>query len=329
MDKLAHHLLAELVAAGANIQLLDQGMVETGQQLLRKTPIFYGRLRHLQANVYHALSEYSAALAILGKKHPLVTTIHDVVPFHYMLQRPLVFSYQATCAKLAARSDRFIATSFTTRKAISRVLNIPLNKISVIYYGVDHTTYRPRTVSKQKCEKTILYVGEISRSKGVFDLLTAFTIMSRKLSPAKPRLILVGKGRDLPRVRRMIDGGGMNVELKGYVEEAQLPYYYNRSDAFVWPSYFGFGLSVLEAMASGLPVIASDTFDTAEYVSDAGFLYQKGDVTALADTMFDLLLHDDLHKKMSEKGLARVKEFDWKNSALKMIDIYRELSGDV
>ena len=116
------------------------------------------------------------------------------------------------------------------------------------------------------------------------------------------------------------------VIFAGYVDEDELPAWYNAADLFVYPSlYEGFGLPPLEAMACGCPVITSNTSSLPEVVGDAGIMVDPHDVDALADAMERVLTDESLREDMRRRGLERAKRFSWQRSAREMWDIYEEV----
>jgi glycosyltransferase involved in cell wall biosynthesis len=114
------------------------------------------------------------------------------------------------------------------------------------------------------------------------------------------------------------------VVFLGQVPADILPALYNGAVAFAYPSlYEGFGLPPLEAMACGVPVIASDTSSLPEVVGDAGVLVDPKDTDALADALAALLNDDERRAELSARGLARARAFSWEKAARKTLEIYR------
>jgi glycosyltransferase involved in cell wall biosynthesis len=152
-------------------------------------------------------------------------------------------------------------------------------------------------------------------------LIKAFYKLKKKLPDAK----IVKVGRPGSRVGRkgllkLID----NLELQNditfidYVPETELPRYYNSADLFVFPSaYEGFGLPPLEAMACGVPVIASNAASLPEVVGGACVMKNPQDVDGFAKAMYSVLTDDGLRENMIKKGLKRARLFSWQKTAEK------------
>jgi glycosyltransferase involved in cell wall biosynthesis len=151
---------------------------------------------------------------------------------------------------------------------------------------------------------------------------------------------LVGRGTDCELVIAGGDKGGRldvldailrtrltgRVHLVGHVEDAAMPALYSGARALVFPSlYEGFGLPALEAMASGTPVIASNTTGLAEAVGDAGLTIDPRSPEDLAEAMRTLLADDALRDRLVAAGLARAADFTWARTAAATAGVYRDL----
>ena len=138
---------------------------------------------------------------------------------------------------------------------------------------------------------------------------------------------MIGKWKFTPifeTVQRL--GLEPHVHFTGYVEEEDLPAVYNGADLFVFPSlYEGFGLPVLEAMASGTPVITSNCSSLPEVGGDAAILIDPYDVDAIAEAMQQVLLNPTLAASLRVKGLAHAKKFSWERTAQETIAVYERV----
>jgi glycosyltransferase involved in cell wall biosynthesis len=169
----------------------------------------------------------------------------------------------------------------------------------------------------------MLYVGTLEPRKNLSTLLRAYACL-----PQRDRVKLVlagGRGWQMAQTLGLIEAWGLaqDVILPGYISHDMLPLWYNAADIFVYPSlYEGFGLPLLEAMACGVPVIASDTTSLPEAVGPDGLLVPPEDVGAWADTMHRLLDHEDLRAALAERGRERAKTFTWQNTARQTVAAY-------
>jgi glycosyltransferase involved in cell wall biosynthesis len=120
------------------------------------------------------------------------------------------------------------------------------------------------------------------------------------------------------------------VILVGYVKEADLPAVYGGALAFVFPSFGeGFGLGPLEAMASGTPVLSSDTTSLPEVGGDAARYFDPHDVESMVEATREVLANAELREEMCRLGLAQAAQFSWKRAAAETWAVYQELMSEV
>jgi glycosyltransferase involved in cell wall biosynthesis len=133
--------------------------------------------------------------------------------------------------------------------------------------------------------------------------------------------------RDLgARIERL--GLARAVRFVGYVPVADLPFIYNLSEFFLFPSlYEGFGLPVIEAMACGTPVITSATSSLGEIAAGAALTIDPEDTGALAEAIDRLARDRTLRAHLAEQGLARAQTFSWQRTAREMLTVYRRAAG--
>jgi glycosyltransferase involved in cell wall biosynthesis len=171
-------------------------------------------------------------------------------------------------------------------------------------------------------KRYILFVGSLEPRKNLPALLNAWNQIRREF-PEVALVIAGGRGS----VFRAIDlpVGGANLFYVGHMD-AELPALYADADLFVLPSFDeGFGLPALEAMACGTPVIVSNGGALPEVVGDAGFIFDLSAPDTLAQSMQECLTDKNLRASLIEKGLARVKQFSWQNTATEIWKTLNEL----
>jgi glycosyltransferase involved in cell wall biosynthesis len=285
-------------------------------------------------DVYHGTN---ARLPFAKAKAKYVLTIHDLIPLMYPELNSRAFSYyMSKMLKLsAARADLIIAVSENTRRDIVRSLSVSADKIRVVHEGVDRS-FKP--LDKTACadyvkrkyglEKGfILFVGRLEPRKNVTGLLTGFRLLLDR-TRADLSLALVGGMTWIhDEIMRSISEQGLDdrVHLIHGATHGELPLLYNSASVFVLPSlYEGFGLPLVEAMACGTPVVASNISSVPEIVGDAGILVDPRRPECIAEaleaSMFEYAKRDELIRR----GRERAKSFSWESVAAKTLDVYEE-----
>ena len=230
------------------------------------------------------------------------------------------FMFRTFVPRSARRADRVLAISERTKRDLIEHYGIPEQKIVVTPLGVD-PTFRPNGTTPEG-PPYALFVGGIQPRK---DPLTAIEALA--LADGDLRLVLVGdEKRGGDEVRAAIERLGLErrVELAGYVEHEGLASLYRGAACLVFPSrYEGFGLPVLESMASGTPVVASRTGAVPEVAGEAAVLVDPGDPEALAEGIREVLSDRD---RFVAAGLERAKGFTWAETARRTLEVYRELT---
>ncbi len=291
-------------------------------------------------DVIHA--HYAVPQGLLGtllkhvKRKPLITTLHGSdVTILAADRRPFT---RALVRYVLNTSDVVITVSGFLKSEILK-LGIPEDKVKVTYGGVpeDGGPEEPFDVKG----KNILFVGSLVRQKGVDVLLKAFKNVKKDMgsssvssvdpvNPANPtNLIIVGDGKQRPALERLADDLGLeDVYFLGMKRD--LKSIFKKSDVLVLPSREeGFGLILLEAMANGVPVIASNVGGVPEIIEDGknGLLFETGDFEDLSCKITRVLkLKDDESEKLRdtlmERGRETIKKFNWKAMADEVDEIY-------
>lgn len=246
---------------------------------------------------------------------------------HYSIYRRVGFVERME-KKICERADRIIAVSNYTAESINKEYNVSPEKITVIPDAVDTKRFNPSVDGNHIKERfdlqsdVILFVGRLDHTKGVQYLVEAFSMILKENPDAK--LVIVGNG---PMMRSLKNK--KSIILAGSVSDTELPYFYAASDVVVLPSLMeGFGIVLLEAMATGKPCIAARAGGTEDVIEDGitGFFVPVADVRRLYDGIHTILSDGDLARKFGDAGRKRVEErFTWKKIAEKTMNIYRTI----
>jgi glycosyltransferase involved in cell wall biosynthesis len=233
------------------------------------------------------------------------------------------------------RASRIITASEWSRRDIEARYPARHAGITVIPQGVD-SRFHPRSAEETKrvlgrygLEPGFLFsVGRLNLRKNLARLLRAYACL-REGGAASAPLVISGKpdyGHEAPPLSARIDAGTTGVHWMGLIPDEHLAAFYTGAAAFIYPSLFeGFGLPVLEAMACGTPVVASDRTSLPELVGNAGLSVDAGSVEALAQAIARVLGDRALAEDLRHRGLERSRGFSWDETARRTLAVYREV----
>ena len=231
---------------------------------------------------------------------------------------------------VARRLDRIITVSQASARTVELAFGVPRHQMRVIHNGIDGEVFQPLPISKDP--DNVIYVGNSEdRTKGAAHLLRAFRLL-RDSTPYHLTFVDRPQG-ELKLAPRLVQRYGLSARVcfTGRVTTAELVRHYNRAEMSVCPSlYEGFGLPPGEAMACGLPVVATTGGALPEVVEDGvtGILVPPGDAPALAEAIQTLMGDPDLRRRMGQAGRERVLEkFSWRKAALETEAVYRQVLG--
>jgi glycosyltransferase involved in cell wall biosynthesis len=270
----------------------------------------------------------------------LVVTIHDLSfmlfpDFHTEENKTLLMK---NLIYINSRPDKIICDSKQTKKDLIRFFHVPEEKIKVIYLGVDHVF--SDHISEEKKDiilakhdliglDYILTVASIEPRKNFERVIKVFAeiLKDRKYN----NLFLVcagGAGWKNETIYSLVREKGLEEKVKflGFVEETDLPVIYNRAKFFMYPSvYEGFGLPVLEAMASRVPVLTSNVSSLPEVAGDAAIMVDPYNEKEIYRASVNLLENEKLRKELQAKGVERSNLFTWENTAFQTLEVYKEV----
>jgi glycosyltransferase involved in cell wall biosynthesis len=285
---------------------------------------------------------HAPSLAVPPKRGlPLVVSIHDAAPWIF----PEAFTargrwFHALGARAAwRRADRVITGTAAAADEVAEHMSLPADRVRVVPYGVDPPGSRPgpdetaEVILRYHLSGLayVLWVGSLEPRKGVGTLVAAMAQLARRRlrGTSPPVLVLAGypgwqNSALLPAAELARLGPGFR--QIGRVTDAELWALYSGATVFAFPSlHEGFGLPVLEAMAAGAPVVASDIAAIREVAGAAALLVPPGDAGAWAEAIAALLADGPRRAEMAEKGRRRAELFSWASTAAATLQVYREL----
>ncbi|MFH0925995.1 MAG: glycosyltransferase family 1 protein [bacterium] len=275
-------------------------------------------------------------IAPLVKSRKYIITIHDLTYLKFpesMIKRYRL--YMGFLVPLSAKlADYIVTDSQSSKKDIIDYLNVPEEKIEVVYPGVeqeDYTyNYDPGTRKQEPLISSnyLLFVSTIEPRKNLERLIKAFDELKREKA-CDLDLVIVGKRGWLDEtIKKAWHNSPYQKDIKflGYVDQKTLNMIYRKAFCLVFPSiYEGFGFPILEAMANYCPVLASNTSSIPEIVADAALLFDPFSVEAIARAIKHLIDNKNLREELILKGRKRVKNFSWEKTAREMVRVYKKV----
>lgn len=261
-----------------------------------------------------------------------VVTVHDVgfKRFPEVYKKIQVAYHEITTRDIVRRQARIITVSEFCKREIVELYGADPAKIFVTPLGIDHERYHPQAAKPEK--PYILFVGRIDKKKNLITLVKAFEQIAGEFSDLELKiagtfsgpagLSTTGANELMQAIKN--SAFASRVHLLGYVKEEEKPALLSGASMYVQPSiYEGFGLPPLEAMACGTPAICADSTCLPEVIGEGNALFfPPTDVEALARACRRLLTDENLRATLIERGLARVKEYDWKRTAQETLKIF-------
>lgn len=291
------------------------------------------RLQKDHLDIYHGLSHELPAG--LSHKHiKQVVTIHDLIVLRYPELYPATDRriYEAKMRHACKHADKIVAISQQTQKDLRDLLGIPEDKISVIYQSCAPDFKRSYSEEQKAFVREkynlpatfLLQVGTIEQRKNLL-----LTVKALRHLPEAIHLVVVGKHTTyLQEVKDFIHKHQLEqrVLFLDKVPFSELPQLYQCATIFVYPSRFeGFGIPILEALNSGIPVIAATGSCLEEAGGDAAVYVHPDDDAAMAVAVTQILQQDDLRQQMIATGKTHATQFEPESLATQLMQLYQSL----
>jgi alpha-1,3-rhamnosyl/mannosyltransferase len=267
-----------------------------------------------------------------------ISTVHDLSHLHYPQYHPKerVAFLEKNLRLTLDNAAHILTDSEFVRNELITLMNVPPERVTAVLLGVD-AEFHPRTqaqVAEVLAEHQLHYgqyllsVATLEPRKNIAQLLDAYLLLDESIRRAYPLVLVGGDGWRNDELKQRITDLVAKGEVKhlGYIADEQLPLLFAAARGFVFvPFYEGFGLPPLEAMASGVPVLASNVSSIPEVVGDTGILVDPNGVTAIAAGMTQLLTNENWRTSAIERGLARAKTFTWQRCVQQTLAIYQRV----
>ncbi len=280
---------------------------------------------------------------IPSPRYRTVVTCHDLIPLRFAAEYLRPRLWREPMARLGdwaryALADRVIAISGSTRDDLRDFVGVHGSKVSVIGHGVDHQLFHTVAASGERArvaqryglpERYALYVGAVDPRKRLALLVRRAAELQRSLG-----VTVVLAGSSWPRKLPVLLGNGLRdapkgaVHLAGEIDDADLPALYRQAEVHLLPSVFeGFGLSVLEAMACGCPVVTTRGGALGEVGGSAAWYVPPDDGDALVGAVREIVTDEAERAKRVAAGVAHARGFTWERAARETLAAWRLAMG--
>jgi glycosyltransferase involved in cell wall biosynthesis len=274
---------------------------------------------------------------------PVIGTVHDLsqihVPGKYDGARQ--FYARHVLPRLIRRLTHVVTVSRSSKHDIVEYAGVPEDRVTVIPNGVDLDRFRPREKDEARADLDgiigrdapfLLYVSRLEHpGKNHVRLIRAFDLFKRQTG-LPHRLVLAGpdwSGAEVIHAAAAKADYSGDILCTGFVHGRDLPSLYAAADALVFPSlYEGFGIPLLEAMATGTAVAAARCSSLPEVGGDAALYFDPQEPEEIAAAMSRIVSDDILRRQMVASGLSRASEFSWERTASLTLEVIREVARD-
>ena len=276
--------------------------------------------------------------ACLSKDTKIIITVHDLSFLRYpefFNSRKNFWHKALGIKKTLQEADKIIAVSENTKNDIIELLDIPEDKIRVIYSGnnafkieINESVAKEYLLKHRINNRFILYLGTIEPRKNIIGLIEAYNILRSKNDSCNDvKLVLAGasgwKNKKTYRAWQL-SPYKKDIIFLGYVNQTEKEILYCKASVFAYLSFYeGFGFPPLEAMTYGAPVVCANVSSIPEVVSDAALLVNPFDFNEIADALANVLFDNVLRELLIERGYERARFFDWKKTAKKYLEIFK------
>lgn len=272
-----------------------------------------------------------------------LTYIHDLgfIRYPQFTQSKNLEFMKANIQTWISRANIVLTGSDHARKEIIDVLKVSPKKVVRIYHGVDHRQYYPRSEDDIKAAqakynisgKYLLYIGSLEPRKNLTRLISSYCSLPKNLSDQYGLCLLGGGGwlnEEIMNAIKLAQQKGFNILLpKQYIEDEDLPGLISGATILVHPAlYEGFGLSPLQAMACGTPVVVGNNSSLPEVVGKAAVLVDAESEKDISAKIEKVLTDDKYRVTMRAEGIKQAAQFEWYKSAQQLLDCVNELSND-
>ncbi|HBR14479.1 MAG TPA: hypothetical protein DD723_02915 [Candidatus Omnitrophica bacterium] len=291
-----------------------------------------------KVDIYHSPSPDSLNV---NNGARIVVTVHDLIfkAFPQGHTQRTLDETEKQFTNIGKIASKIICCSQNTINDLKKYFQVPEDKIALVYQGVDKNLFyrvgkdeEPTAAKMIRArglkEPFVLSVGTIEPRKNLENLLHAFDKL-RTRNQFKGKLVVIGmKGWMSDGIEGLI----RKLELKnhviflGYLSDQELRYFYNKAEAFVFPSFYeGFGFPIVEAFACGAPVVTSNVSSCPEVARDAALIVDPYRPEDIAGAIARIVKDSSLRQTLRQKGFKRAQDFNFRKTAEETLKVYQEV----
>jgi glycosyltransferase involved in cell wall biosynthesis len=272
---------------------------------------------------------------------PFLFTMHCASNFEHPEFYPTFIRWRLNGLQRVAlrRAGFFLCVSNFVARYLREKIHLPAERLAITYHGVgaEYSLACRRDAWRMVAQLGIhdpflLHVGKVQARKNIVGLIHAYARFSKE-TRSQAKLVLAGKKVETSEgVDEAIMALGLQkaVVQLGYVSQSLLPYLYGAAEMLVFPSFYeGFGIPLLEAMACGCPVVASNVTSLPEAAGDAALLVDPNSTEQIAAAMAEIDGNPQKRNELIERGLKRAPLFTWENCARETLEAYRRFHQEL
>lgn len=273
------------------------------------------------------------------KAKKVIATVHD---FSFMLQpqwhpQERLDYFNTYFFKNLENVDHIITGSNFSKNEIINYLDVPAEKVTVIYHAADTKLYKvypgEQILDTQKKldlpNEFILFVGSVEPRKNLLRLIKAFNMLNPQTKKSHPLVIVGFKGWENKEIMQEIEKSKEFVHYVGYVSDQELAHIYNLAYIFVYPSlYEGFGIPPIEAMNCATPVIVSSVSSLPEVCEDAALYVDPLSEEEIYKAIKNLVSSQSIYESLIQAGLKRASYFSWEKASLEHLKVFENILNE-